>query len=97
MTALADGPTLTPALSRLGGDGWPGANDNFRIVPSIGNTDLHHDRLHDAYHLCRRHADQKAAPAAVDVDSFELDDGFFHVHRHRLSQAERRAAADEIA
>lgn len=43
------------------------------------------------------HADQEAAPTAVDVDQRQVEDALLDEHRHRLLGAERAGAADQEA
>ena len=45
----------------------------------------------------RVHADQKTAPAAVDVDQRQVEDGLFEIDRNLLFRSEWAGAADQIA
>ena len=54
-------------------------------------------RVQHAKNVVRVHSDQKAAPAAVDVDQRQVEDGLFEIDRNLLFRSEWAGAADQIA
>ena len=56
---------------------------------SGGDRDLHRTRLQHVGEHVRRHADEQAARAAVDVDARQRQDAALHISRQWLTRAER--------